>query len=252
MKLKMLNIAAGLLGGSIAMTGPSAVAQAQGGEGPPGALGRQALGHNAAPAAQPRKGAGSTLTPTPTSARVTAAQAPTSTPAVAPQPLRLAQMPAVAPRISYVDGKLTVIAENSTLGDVLNSIHNATGMQIESSGGSSNERVAAKIGPGTVREVLLAVLEGSRYDYILLGSENNPENISKVILTPKSSATGVNTAVGAAPARPADEDAEEENAEGSPRPQPPSETPAPGPAQSGTAPAQTVKTPEQLLEDLRR
>ena len=119
-------------------------------------------------------------------------------------------------------------------------------------GGSAGERVAAKIGPASVRDVLRTVLAGSRYDYILLGSENNPENISKVILTPKSSATGVNTAVGAAPARPADEDAEEENAEGSPRPQPPSETPAPGPAQSGTAPAQTVKTPEQLLEDLRR
>jgi len=50
------------------------------------------------------------------------------TPPVAQVPLRPSQMPAVAPRISYVDGKLTVVAENSTLGDVLNSIHNATGM----------------------------------------------------------------------------------------------------------------------------
>src|SRR5947209_2126125 len=194
MKLKMLYIAGACLGGSIGLMDASAATQVQSNEGQP---------HVARQAAQPHHRLGGRATPV----TVTTQQPPVETPPVAPPPLRPSQMPAVPPRISYSDGKLTVIAENSTLGDVLNSIHNATGMQIESSGGSANERVAAKIGPGTVREVLLAVLEGSHYDYILLGSESNPENIDKVILTPKSGGVGApTTAVGAAPARPADED----------------------------------------------
>src|SRR5205807_2553125 len=79
-----------------------------------------------------------------------------------------------------------------------------------------------------------------------------PDSIDKVILTPKSSGVGAPSgAVGSAPTRPADEDAEDDNAQGFANP-PPSETPVPAPAQSGTTPGQTVKTPEQLLEDLRR
>jgi len=237
MKLKMLHITAAWLGGSLIVA--SAAAQVQGNEGPAQVPARQVV--------QPHHRVGGRATPTP----VTAPPPTVQTPPVAQVPLRPSQMPAVAPRISYTDGKLTVVAENSTLGDVLNSIHNATGMQIESSGGGASERVAAKIGPGTVREVLLAVLEGSRYDYILLGSESNPENIDKVILTPKSGGVGApTTAMGATPVRPADEDTEDDNTQGFANPQAPSETTTP--AQPGATPGQTVKTPEQLLEDLRR
>ena len=240
MKLKMLYIAAVWLSGSIGLLSASGAARAQGNEGPAQALAREtAQAHH-------RKGAHGSSAP------VTTMPAPVPTQTAAQTPLRPSQMPAVAPRISYADGKLTVIAENSTLGDILNSIHNATGMQIESSGGNAGERVAAKIGPGTVREVLLAVLEGSHYDYILLGSESNPGNIDKVILTPKSTATGVATAVGAAPSRPADENADDDNAEGFAQPQPAAETPSPASGTPGATAGPTVKTPEQLLEDLRR
>lgn len=202
-------------------------------------------------------------TPTPEPTIAAAAQVP-------PTPLRPSQMPAVPPRVSYQNGKLTVVAENSTLGDILTAVHNATGTQIETSGGPAGERVAAKIGPGSVREVLLAVLQGSRYDYILLGSANDPDQIDRMILTPKSAGTAgasapVGSPVGRAAARSVtiDEDPDEEGNEGFATPKPgqpqpgqptpngaqPAATPS---AQSPTTPSQNVKTPEQLLEDLRR
>lgn len=174
-------------------------------------------------------------------------------------PLRPSQMPAVPPRVSYSNGQLTVVAENSTLGDVLNAIHNTTGMQIETTGANATDRVAAKIGPGSVLEVLLAVLQGSRYDYILLGAANNPDQIERVILTPKTGgastaeAQGNASVVGSAPPRPAtavtddsDEDSDSSNA---PAPQ---QVPLTPNARAPASPVQNVKTPEQLLEDLRR
>ena len=99
--------------------------------------------------------------------------------------------------------------------------------------------------------MVLSLLEGSRYDYILLGSESNPENIDKVILTPKSGGVGAPaTAVGAVTARPADEDTDDDNAQGFANPQVPSETTTP--VQPAATPGQTVKTPEQLLQELQR
>ena len=112
------------------------------------------------------------------------------TPAQPVVPLRPSQMPSVAPRVSYQNGALTVVAENSTIADILSAIRSATGIRIEAQGGPSGDRVAAKIGPAAPREVLLSLLQGSRFDYVMLGSATDPEKIERVILTPKLGAGG--------------------------------------------------------------
>jgi hypothetical protein len=194
----------------------------------------------------------------------------TQVPVFTPPPLRPGQMPAVPPRISYQGGQLTVVAENSNFSDVLNGIRTATGMRIESTGGTGGERVAAKIGPAPVRDVLLSLLEGSRFDFVLMGSATDPDRIERVLLSPKAP-EGTATANGAprpAPTPNADEAAQEEtetdnsddNAGFAPAPVAPAATapssqpqpPAAAPGgQPGTTPDQGVKTPEQLLQDLR-
>lgn len=114
---------------------------------------------------------------------------PQPTPAQPVVPLRPSQMPSVPPRVSYQGGKLTVVAENSTLADIFGAIRSATGMKIETTGGPSADRVAAKIGPAAPREVMLSLLQGSRYDYVMLGSMTDPEQLERVILTPRNAAT---------------------------------------------------------------
>jgi hypothetical protein len=183
-----------------------------------------------------------------------------------PPPLRPEQMPAVAPRVSYQNGQLTVFAENSNLSDVLNGIRAATGIRIENAGGSGGDRVAAKIGPAPVRDVLLSLLEGSRYDFVMLGSNTDPNQIERVVLAQKSAANGSNQPPPAANNIPQNgvvqseentEEGDDNNNEGfapaptppqpnQPQPQPPGATVQPG-ADQGNA----VKTPEQLLQDLR-
>ncbi len=58
-----------------------------------------------------------------------------------------AETPAMPPQVTYHDGLLSIRAENSTLGDVLRAVQNATGATIESPGLTS-ERVYVKLGPG--------------------------------------------------------------------------------------------------------
>ncbi len=151
------------------------------------------------------------------------------------------KVPASAPRISFSNNELTVVAQNSSLGEVLNAIRAATGMKIDGPSGSA-DRVSAKIGPAPVRDVLLSLLEGSRYDFAILGSATDPTVVEKLVLSARTA--GGETNYAAAPQQP--------------QPTEPSESATsddddnPGFAQPAAAPAQPVKTPEQLLEDLKK
>jgi hypothetical protein len=161
--------------------------------------------------------------------------------------------PSSPPRVSYQNGELTVVAENSSLGETLNAIRNATGIRIEGGSGGS-DRVMAKIGPAPVRDVLLSLLEGSRYDFAMLGSPTDPQKVDRLVLSPRVAATAT-TAQPITPAQPTEDDSanaqptsDDDDNQGFAEPAKP--TPPPTAVAPGT-PAQ-VKTPEQLLEDLKK
>ncbi|MGA2961137.1 MAG: hypothetical protein ABSD96_05645 [Candidatus Korobacteraceae bacterium] len=93
-----------------------------------------------------------------------------------------AETAAQPPKVTYSDGLLGIRAENSTLGDVLKAVQSATGASIDSPGFAS-ERVYVNLGPGEPRDILASLLNGSRYDYILLGSQQQPNSVARVMLT---------------------------------------------------------------------
>jgi hypothetical protein len=103
----------------------------------------------------------------------------------APAPLTLEQQPASPPRISYQGGQLTITAPNSTLGDILRGVHAQTGAAVDVPG-NATERVVGYFGPGPAREVLAALLNGSHFNYVILGSVTNPGGVERVVLTSKA------------------------------------------------------------------
>jgi hypothetical protein len=88
-----------------------------------------------------------------------------------------------APKVIYSNGQLTIKATNSTLGDVLRAVSMQTGAVIEFPPGSVNERVVVNFGPGPVREVVGSLLNGTRFNYVLLESPGNPSVLQRMILT---------------------------------------------------------------------
>ncbi|MEO6120013.1 MAG: hypothetical protein ABIP12_04920 [Terriglobales bacterium] len=221
------------------------------------------LSEPARPKAQrvmPRKPAVQTVQPA-------AAQEPAPVAVKPPVPLRPSEMPAVPPRVSLVDGALTIVAENSTMADIITQLRAATGIKIETIGGPSGERVAARIGPAPIRDVILSLVQGSGYDFIILGVEGQPNAVERVILTPKSSGGAVtasapqrgpstyNTVYTPPQPEPTDDDGNEGFAPvAQPMPLPANSTPSEQPAVPGATQLGTnqPKTPEQLLEELRR
>ena len=191
-----------------------------------------------------------------------------------PQPLTPEQSPPTPPQVTYQDGQLTIVAQNSTLKDILAAVRARTGAVIEAPPGSGSERVAARIGPAAPRNVLATLLNGSRFDYILLGSEQDANAVERIILTARSAAPNATPGQQAGSARPpvvepnvpseGDEDINDETPDAVPEPpvqpvQPPQPVPQPATVQPGQPqPGQTPqnpgqpKTPEQLLEELQR
>jgi hypothetical protein len=161
-------------------------------------------------------------------------------------------IPAVAPQVSYQDGQLTIVAPNSTLGDILRSVRKYTAADIEIPA-TANERVVTRLGPGPAREVMAELLNGSHFNYILLGSPQDANALVRVVLVPKSGPDTPGAEAAAKndvpPAANAVDTADplEDTAEDTPDQGPvEAEQPTATPDQPG------VKTPQQLLQEMQQ
>ena len=120
-----------------------------------------------------------------------------------PVPLAPPQMPASPPEVQFHQGQLTVTASNSTLGDILRAVGRETGALVDMPG-NVTEPVVGQFGPGPARDVLTSLLNGSHFNYLLLGSADNPAALARVILSSRSSTNDrtVQTATASPPRQP--------------------------------------------------
>jgi hypothetical protein len=91
-----------------------------------------------------------------------------------------------APVVSYANGELTVVAHNRPLSEILDAIHNLTGMSIElPPSGPDEQRFYQTIGPAPLGEALARLLDGTPFNYVLSSSKD--PSLSKLILTARAS-----------------------------------------------------------------
>jgi hypothetical protein len=100
-----------------------------------------------------------------------------------PPPPTLQQMPPSPPEVQYRDGLLTVSAKNSTLLDVLNAIRAQSGATMTLPPAGLSDRLFVQAGPAPARDVLSKLLSGTNFDYILVGSPQDPNALQQVIVT---------------------------------------------------------------------
>ena len=167
-----------------------------------------------------------------------------------PVPATLMNSAPVNPNVTLANGLLTIDAPNSTLSDVLRGVHNVTGAEIE--GASPSERVAVRLGPGEPRQVVAALLEGTPYNYLILGSLEKPDAVTRIVLTQSTEGASAQSGPAprpqpATPQPPANEVPDSSPADDVTTP-PPAETQA---EQPPTQPDQNApKTPDQLFRQL--
>ena len=116
----------------------------------------------------------------PTAAKPASAATPTAATAAAP----VAAKPPAAQRaeVVYSDGQLSIVADNSSLNQILRDIARKTAMKI--TGGVADQRVFGKYGPGPPAQILADLLDGADTNILLRESPSHvPEEL---VLTPRN------------------------------------------------------------------
>jgi hypothetical protein len=84
--------------------------------------------------------------------------------------------------ITFQNGLLRIHTERATLAQVLFEVQRQTGAEIAIPAGAESEEIAVELGPGPAREILAALLNGSRYNFIFVGNTRG-RNLQKAILS---------------------------------------------------------------------
>jgi hypothetical protein len=108
-------------------------------------------------------------------------------------------MPANPPKVTCNGDNLTITAQNSTLGAVLNAIRICTGVQFDVPQSAKEERLFAELGPGPIRAVLADFLSSTDFNYVVEASPTNPQKIQAVLLNPRSNDSLTEVAAKVAP-----------------------------------------------------
>lgn len=178
---------------------------------------------------------------------------------VAPQPVMVpANEPPQPATVTYQGGLLSIHAQNSTLADILQQVQSKTGAEVDVPAGANSQRIYINDGPSPPRQAIAALLKGSGFDYIILGSAQDPQGVQKVVLTP-------HVALAAQPGFPPapqqyqpQNNYEQPSASEAPTmqiPQQPQVAQPVAPAQNSgenNMPSNGIRTPEQLLQELQR
>lgn len=184
-------------------------------------------------------------------------------------PIPLDAIAAVPPQVTFENNQLTINAPNSTLADVLRAVRKLTGADIDVP--AAPERVVTHLGPGPARDVIAELLNGSRFNYVLLGSPTDSSALTRVVLVaktgiqemPSAAAVPPPTAAYAGQPNPQEPEATPDatevdatddnsaNADDNTEQQPPPEAEQ----QQQTPPEQGapgVKTPQQMLQEMQQ
>jgi hypothetical protein len=100
------------------------------------------------------------------------------------------QLPAAPPKVTYENGMLAIAAQNATLGEILRDVHQLTGATIDTPPSGANERVVVQLGPGAPRDVLAALLNGTSFNYVMMGSASNPLSVATITLSSRPGGPG--------------------------------------------------------------
>ena len=88
--------------------------------------------------------------------------------------------------ISFQDGRLRLVSNKASLAEVLNEIRMQLNAEIVVPAGAEQEVVAVALGPATPREVISRLLDGSRYNFIIVGTDADANQVERVVLSPKN------------------------------------------------------------------
>jgi len=91
--------------------------------------------------------------------------------------------PTATLKVEFKNSQLSIWADKASLAQVLNEVRQKTGAEVTFPAAAGQEQMVANIGLLPVREALTALLNGSRFNFILVGADSDPSKVKSVTLT---------------------------------------------------------------------
>jgi hypothetical protein len=85
--------------------------------------------------------------------------------------------------VTFRNGLLGIRASKVTLSEVLFAVQQRTGAEVSIAAGAELEKVVADIAPGPAPEVLARLLNGSKFNFLILSAVDDPAKLDRVILS---------------------------------------------------------------------
>jgi hypothetical protein len=164
-------------------------------------------------------------------------------------PVKPAQ-PASNLDVQYRNGRLSVIADHVSLAQILNEVHRQTGTEITIPPGGGQEQIVVGISPQPLREALVSLLNGSRFNFIMLDSEHDPGKLKSVILTYRSAGGGTSEPAIIPPPPPVTQGEPEQMPSPEPETAPTQAEPQPEPQQPDAQPENQQNPPNPQPQDV--
>ena len=106
------------------------------------------------------------------------------------EPVTVETAPQPPLQVTYRDGLLGIRSNKATLSEVLYAVQKRTGADISIAAGAEQEKVVADIAPAPAAEVLAYLLNGSRFNFLILNAADNPRQLDRVILSARGDGGG--------------------------------------------------------------
>jgi hypothetical protein len=88
--------------------------------------------------------------------------------------------------VSFREGQLGIRAHKVTLSQVLFAVQQRTGAEVSIAAGAEQETVTVDLAPGPAPEILARLLNGSKFNFLILSAASDPRQLDRVILSPRT------------------------------------------------------------------
>jgi antitoxin (DNA-binding transcriptional repressor) of toxin-antitoxin stability system len=99
------------------------------------------------------------------------------------EPISIETSPQPLLDVTYRNGLLGIRANKVTLAQVLFAVQQRTGAEVSIAAGAEQEQVVADIVPAPAPEVLARLLNGSKFNFLILSAVGDPQQLDRVILS---------------------------------------------------------------------
>lgn len=105
------------------------------------------------------------------------------------EPIHITPISTKPLEVSYRNGLLSVHSNKATLSEVLYAVQQQTGADIAIAAGAEQERIVVDLGPAPAQEVVAGLLKGSKFNFLIVNSADDPRKLDRVILSPRAEGT---------------------------------------------------------------